>query len=89
MKSKTIQFSDQLIKLFGLEGDQVMARTVTIQVTDACNLACTYCYQINKCTHSIDIETGKKFIDDLLTGAYGSPPMNYFRIHWRRAFLRN
>lgn len=47
-----------------------MARTVTIQVTDSCNLACTYCYQINKCSHSIDIETGKKFIDDLLTGKY-------------------
>lgn len=47
-----------------------MAKTATIQVTDACNLACTYCYQINKCTHSIDLETGEKFIDDLLTGVY-------------------
>lgn len=65
-----MQFSEQLIQLFGLHDDEVMAKTATIQVTDACNLACTYCYQINKNTHSIDIETGKKFIDDLLTGKY-------------------
>ena len=23
-------------------------KTITFQVTDKCNLACTYCYQINK-----------------------------------------
>lgn len=46
------------------------ARSVTIQVTDACNLACTYCYQINKKTHVIPVEYGKKFIDDLLDGKY-------------------
>lgn len=46
------------------------ARTVTIQVTDRCNLACTYCYQINKKTHVIPIEIGYKFIDDLLDGKY-------------------
>lgn len=69
---KTVQFSESLIKMFGLYEDQTMAKTATIQVTDNCNLSCTYCYQINKCTHSIDIETGKKFIDDLLTGVYDS-----------------
>lgn len=69
---KTVQFSESLIKMFGLHEDQTMAKTATIQVTDNCNLSCTYCYQINKCTHSIDIETGKKFIDDLLTGVYDS-----------------
>ena len=46
------------------------ARTVTIQVTDSCNLACTYCYQINKKKHVISAEFGKKFIDSLLMGEY-------------------
>lgn len=46
------------------------ARTVTIQVTDHCNLACTYCYQINKKTHVIPFELGAKFLDDLLDGKY-------------------
>lgn len=45
-------------------------RTVTIQVTDACNLACTYCYQINKAHHVLPVEYGEKFIDDLLDGKY-------------------
>lgn len=70
MQPKEIQFSDQLVKLFGLSDDETMTKTVTIQVTDNCNLACTYCYQINKQTHSIPIEYGKKFIDALLAGEY-------------------
>ena len=40
--------------------------TVTFQVTDACNLKCSYCYQINKGNHTISLDTAKKFIDLLL-----------------------
>lgn len=40
--------------------------SITFQVTDACNLACSYCYQINKGTHKMSFETAKKFIDLLL-----------------------
>ena len=43
-----------------------MARTVTFQVTDACNLACTYCYQINKAHHTMKFEDAKAFVDMLL-----------------------
>lgn len=46
------------------------ARTVTLQVTDDCNLACTYCYQIHKQKHIMPIEVAKKFLDDLLDGKY-------------------
>lgn len=38
-------------------------KTVTFQVTDRCNLCCSYCYQINKHTNSMPFETAKKFID--------------------------
>ena len=41
--------------------EKVLTRTVTFQVTDACNLACTYCYQINKSTRVMSLETAKKF----------------------------
>ena len=42
MHQRTVQYSDYLIKLFGLKAHEDMAKTVTIQVTDACNLAiCT------------------------------------------------
>ena len=40
--------------------------TITFQITDACNLQCSYCYQINKHNHVMNIETAKKFIDLLL-----------------------
>ena len=40
---------------------------ICLNVTDACNLACTYCYQINKGTRKMSFETAKKFVDYLLT----------------------
>lgn len=48
------------------DGNVVAARTITFQVTDACNLACTYCYQINKGHHVMPFEVAKKFIDMIL-----------------------
>lgn len=56
---------------------------ITFQVTDNCNLACTYCYQISKGKHVMPFEVAKNFIDLLLenneqtqqyidiTGSYG------------------
>lgn len=44
-----------------------MARSITVQLTDACNLCCSYCYQINKGNNVLSLENGKKFIDLLLT----------------------
>lgn len=42
------------------------AINITFQVTDACNLCCSYCYQINKGTHRMPFDIAKKFIDLLL-----------------------
>lgn len=72
MQPRVEQYEAYISRLFHptANGKDFGARTVTIQVTDACNLACTYCYQINKCTHSISLEAGYKFIDDLLDGNY-------------------
>lgn len=44
-----------------------MSKPVTFQVTDACNLACSYCYQINKSTRKMKFEYAKKLIDMLLS----------------------
>jgi len=64
-------YDEYIRRIFKTEQRKSYAtRTVTIQVTDACNLACTYCYQINKHTHVMPLEVGKKFIDDLLDGKY-------------------
>ena len=76
-RRKTEQFQDKMSQfypeLFAIKNTQrvVLARTVTFQVTDSCNLACTYCYQHNKSTRRMSLETAKKFIDLLLTGMYG------------------
>ena len=51
--------------------DRVLTRTVTFQVTDKCNLACTYCYQINKSVRRMKFEDAKLFVDKLLSGEDG------------------
>lgn len=48
--------------------EKKLCRTVTFQVTDACNLACTYCYQCNKGTRRMKFEDAKKLVDILLNG---------------------
>ena len=63
------QYSEYLRRIFPEE--KGMPKTVTFQVTDACNLACTYCYQINKAHHVMPFDVAKTFIDKLLTGADG------------------
>lgn len=70
------EYQDTISRLFYDEvtmmGQQVRdlnpmsSRNVTFQVTDACNLACTYCYQINKNTHVMSIDVAKRFIDMIL-----------------------
>lgn len=76
------QYSDSLARLYpefgeGKNGEddkgslRFLTRSVTFQVTDACNLACKYCYQINKGTRRMSFETAKKYVDLLLSGDKG------------------
>ena len=46
--------------------DSKILCNVTIQVTEDCNLRCSYCYQIAKSKKRLKFETAKKFIDILL-----------------------
>lgn len=43
---------------------------ITFQVTNACSLACSYCYQINKGIEVMPFETAKTFIDNLFDDKY-------------------
>lgn len=47
------------------QGSKILCN-VTIQVTEDCNLRCSYCYQIAKTKKKLKFETAKKFIDILL-----------------------
>ena len=67
------QFQDMIGRLYpelrSKDNDKTnLSRTVTFQVTDKCNLACSYCYQINKGTRRMKFEYAKKLIDMLLSG---------------------
>lgn len=67
------QFQDMIGRLYpelvNKDSDEkTLSKTVTFQVTDKCNLACTYCYQINKGTRRMKFEYAKKLIDMLLAG---------------------
>lgn len=53
-------------KLFTVES----IKTITFQVTEDCNLCCTYCYQINKSKSAMTFEIAKKFVDLLIEDSY-------------------
>lgn len=68
MRRTFVQYSDRIIDLFNFSGEKRIA-SLTFQVTDSCNLACTYCYQINKAKHRMSFETAKAVVDLILDEA--------------------
>ena len=71
------QYSDQIARLYPPEkattedGQKILTQSITFQVTDDCNLACTYCYQGHKGKNKMSFETAKKFFDLVLSGDKG------------------
>lgn len=71
-KKGPVQYSDQLAKIYDDESRGPMeiggnfCRNITLQLTDDCNMRCTYCYQHNKSNHKMSFETAKAFIDLIL-----------------------
>lgn len=59
------QWSDVLHRLFGWKYPGLETIEATVQVTEGCSLACTYCYQHDKTPAKMSLETGKKYIDTL------------------------
>lgn len=54
-----------LARLFGWKYPDKETIEVTFQVTEACSLACTYCYQHNKTPKVMSLEVAKKYIDTI------------------------
>ena len=68
------QWQDVIARLYPeyiAKEERVLSRTVTFQVCDYCNLACKYCYQINKSKRSMSFDVAKQFVDLLLSGNKG------------------
>lgn len=81
-KNSFEQYNDMIARLYddddmtmevGGEGKHIMS--ITMQVTDDCNMRCTYCYQHNKGHHSMPFSVAKDFIDMILNG--GDKTNNY------------
>lgn len=60
------EYGDSLNRYF-YEGNNKFTRNITFQITDDCNLCCSYCYQHNKGHHKMPFEIAKKLIDKILT----------------------
>lgn len=62
-------FSSQMSSYFPsnetLKTDSWACKTYTFQITEDCNLRCSYCYQINKSKKVMSFETAKKAVDCL------------------------
>jgi sulfatase maturation enzyme AslB (radical SAM superfamily) len=66
MKKKDEQWHERMYRLFGDEdiGFEHSTRLLTFQVTEACSLACTYCYETHKeFSHKMPFEVAKAVID--------------------------
>lgn len=60
------EYGDSLNRYF-YERNNKFTRNITFQITDDCNLCCSYCYQHNKGHHKMPFEVAKKLIDEILT----------------------
>ena len=66
---ETPSYANIMNELYYIEKDKkniICAPDVTFQVTDNCNLRCTYCYQTQKQQHRMPFSVAKDFIDILL-----------------------
>lgn len=68
-KNPSLTIMDEYNKLFPEDKDK-QYRSITLQITENCCMACTYCYQHNKSAHSMTFDVAKTFIDKLLNNEY-------------------
>ena len=59
-------YNDYISKLFPEFPPEYRPKNITFQITEACNLRCTYCYQIAKTNTEMSTDTALSYIDALL-----------------------
>lgn len=68
---------DSVESLYKEKTEQSLTKNITFVVTEACNLACTYCYECNKDHNKfLSIENAKKAIDIILSDSHLSGYIN-------------
>ena len=68
-------FNEQIGRLYydenaHLKMNSRYCKTFTFQITEDCNLRCSYCYQINKSPNKMTLEIGKKIVDCIFKDNY-------------------
>lgn len=68
-------FSEAISRLYekinrNLSINSNYCKTLSFQITEDCNLRCTYCYQINKSHNKMTLEMGKKIVDCIFKDNY-------------------
>lgn len=71
----TLSFSNYIGKLYGKHNKNLTVnapycKTFTFQITEDCNLRCSYCYQINKSPNKMTLEMGKRIVDCIFKDNY-------------------
>ena len=72
MLQKPISFSNEIKEKYNKD-----CPVITFQITDNCNLNCSYCYQQNKHNHVMSLQLAQLFIDNLFNNKY----QNYLNIN--------
>lgn len=65
MRKRLPNYNDYLHRLYP-DTDTALMREVTLQITDACNLRCDYCYEHHKGQKVMSLDTGIRIIDNLI-----------------------
>ena len=86
LQNKT-NYYDQMSLLYPQKNENLCIRDITFQVTEDCNLCCSYCYQTNKTKKVMDFETAKKFIDIIFDNR--EDPNAYYNIYNTFGFVMN
>lgn len=68
---------DYLSYLYGDLAIKPLVREVTFQLTSACNLNCSYCYEHHKENKHMSLETGKKIVDFIIKQWEEDKPDNF------------
>ena len=69
MRTKKYEdYGNTVQRLYGRDRRECgsICRNITFQITNACNLRCSYCYEHHKSTEKMTLETGKKIVDYIL-----------------------
>lgn len=86
--AKNFNYGDTIARMFrdsDTPNGQFVTRNITFQVTDACNAACTYCYQHSKGNRMMTKETAKKVVD-LLFDMYDKDEGTFIN-HYTKAIV--